>query len=53
MADAVGKIQEKYNAYLADKDFLDGLMKQGAERAALLANRTLSKVYKKVGFYRP
>ena len=53
VADAVGKIQEKYNAYLADKDFLDGLMKQGAERAALLANRTLSKVYKKVGFYRP
>ena len=53
VADAVGAIQEKYNAYLADKAYLDGLMKQGAERAARLAGRTLSKVYKKVGFYRP
>lgn len=49
----LGKYRKSTNAYLADKDFLDGLMKQGAERAALLANRTLSKVYKKVGFYRP
>ena len=53
VADAVGAIQEKYNAYLADKAYLDGLMMQGAERAARLAGRTLSKVYKKVGFYRP
>ena len=34
---------------LADKAYVDGVLKDGAERAARLANRTVSKVYRKVG----
>ena len=34
---------------LANKDYLDEVLKSGAERAERLAYRTLSKVYKKVG----
>ena len=37
---------------LADKQYLDDVLKTGAERAAARANKTLAKVYKKIGFYR-
>ena len=43
-------IREKTEDLLKNKDYLESLYKQGAERANYLANRTLSKVYKKVGF---
>ena len=45
-------IQASYNEYLSDKAQLDTILKQGAERAAHLAMRTLDKVYRKVGFLR-
>ena len=35
---------------LADKGYLESVYRAGAEKAAYVANRTLSKVYKKVGF---
>ena len=35
---------------LADKAYLESGYRAGAEKAAYVANRTLSKVYKKVGF---
>ena len=35
---------------LADKAYLESLYRQGAEKAAAMANRTLRKVHKKVGF---
>ena len=34
---------------LADKAYVDEVLKSGAERASRLANRTVSKVYRKVG----
>ena len=37
------------NKILADKDYLDNVLKEGAEKAERLAYRTLGKVYKKVG----
>lgn len=43
-------IREKTEDLLKNKDYLESLYKQGAERANNLAGRTLSKVYKKVGF---
>ncbi|MDR0915690.1 MAG: tryptophan--tRNA ligase [Oscillospiraceae bacterium] len=43
-------IREKALELLGDKAYLEGIYKAGAERAARTANRTLSKVYKKVGF---
>lgn len=44
-------IQAEQKRILADKAYLDGVLKTGAERAVSLANKTLRKVYKKIGFY--
>ena len=43
-------IREKYNEYISDKGELERIMREGAEKAAHIARRTLSKVYRKVGF---
>ena len=43
-------IREETERLLADKDALQSIYRDGAERAAKVANRTLGKVYKKVGF---
>ena len=43
-------IREETQKLLADKSYLEGIYKEGAEKAAYLANKTLRKVYKKVGF---
>ena len=43
-------IQEKYRYYMNNKDYLNDIMKKGAETAGYMANKTLSKVYRKVGF---
>ena len=43
-------IREEATRLLSDKAYLESVYKQGAERAGALANKTLRKVYKKVGF---
>ena len=43
-------IREETERLLADKAYLESVYRAGAEKAAYVANRTLSKVYKKVGF---
>lgn len=43
-------IREETERLLADKDALQSIYRDGAERAARVASRTLGKVYKKVGF---
>ena len=48
-ADALTPVQTEYNRILADKAYVDGVLKDGAARAARIANRTVSKVYRKVG----
>lgn len=45
-------IREKYELLRRDDGALLSLMKQGADKAAYLARRTLEKVYKKIGFVR-
>ncbi len=49
-ADALAPVREKFNQLLADKSYLEGVMKAGAEQASYCACRTLSKVQKKLGF---
>ena len=49
VADHLRPDREQFNEYMADKAFLEGSMKSGAERAAYLARKTMSKVNKKVG----
>ncbi len=49
VADKLSPIQEEQKRILADKEYLNGVLAQGAERASKLARKTLSKVYRKVG----
>ena len=43
-------IREEATRILTDKAYLEGVYKAGAEKASYVANKTLRKVYKKVGF---
>ena len=51
VADRLAPIQAEQARLLADKAYLDSVLKDGAARASAMAARTLSKVYKKIGFY--
>jgi len=42
-------IQTKQRRIIADKSYLEGVLKQGAEQAERIARKTLDKVYRKVG----
>ncbi len=46
-------IQEKYKKVYAEKDYLDEMYKKGAASAEKVANKTLYKVMKKVGYIMP
>ena len=50
VVEALCPIREETERLLGDKGYLETLYRQGAEKAAALANRTLRKVHKKVGF---
>ena len=43
-------IREETERLLADKAYLESVYRAGAEKAAYVANRTVNKVYKKLGF---
>ncbi|MBZ2175580.1 tryptophan--tRNA ligase [Schnuerera sp. xch1] len=43
-------IQEKYDYYMKNKDYLEKVYKQAAEKANYISMKTLRKVYRKVGF---
>ncbi len=46
-------IRERYERYSNDKAYLKEVAAQGAERASRVANRTLQKVMKNIGFVLP
>jgi len=50
VAEFLGKVQGEYKRIIGDKAYLEGVMKQGAEKARLAAYRTLDKVKRKIGF---
>ena len=43
-------IQQKFKEYSSDKSYIEKVMKEGAEKASYIANKTLTKVKKKVGY---
>ena len=49
-ADGLAPLQEKYNALMSDKSYMEGVLANNADHAAYLARKMLSKVYRKVGF---
>ena len=44
-------VQEKYNQIIGDKAFLEKCASEGAQKASYLANKTLNKAMKKIGFW--
>ena len=50
VAETLRPIREETERLLADKAYLESVYKAGAEKASYVANKTLRKVYKKVGF---
>ncbi len=50
LVDEIEPIQERFREILKDKDYLDGIIKKNADTAKYLADKTLRKVKRKVGF---
>ena len=50
VVEALRPIQEEARRIMADKAYLEGVYRAGAEKASRAAEKTLRKVYKKVGF---
>ena len=50
MVDYLDPIQKKYSEIIKDKEYLNSVLNKGAEEAFSRARKTLSKVYRKVGF---
>ena len=48
--ESLSPVREKYNELFKNKDYIEKIYKEGAEKASYLARRTLSKVHRKVGF---
>ena len=49
-ADALAPVQQRFRQILADKSYLEEVMKKGADEASYYARKTISKVKRKVGF---
>ncbi|MBO4356493.1 MAG: tryptophan--tRNA ligase [Clostridia bacterium] len=50
VADGLAPIQTEFEKLMKDKSYLEGIMKDGAEKSTYLAQKTLRKVYKKLGY---
>lgn len=50
VADLLRPIREETQRLTSEKDYLETVYREGAERASYMAHKTLRKVYKKVGF---
>lgn len=49
-ADSLAPVQAEYQRLLADKAYLEGVMRDGAAEAGAAAARTISKVRRRIGF---
>lgn len=50
VVDVLKPVQERFGELLKDKGYIDGIIKENAEKADYYAAKTLRKVQKKVGF---
>ena len=50
-ADALAPVQKEFARLTKDKAYLDSILQEGREKGAYIARKTVSKVYRKVGFY--
>ena len=49
-ADALAPVRAEFDRLIADKAYLESVMREGAQNAAYCARKTLSKVQRKLGF---
>ena len=49
-ADGLAPMQAEFKRLMADKVYLETLMRENADQASYIARKTLSKVYRKIGF---
>ncbi len=49
-AESLDPIRTEFDRLMKDKAYLEGIFKENSEKASYLARKTLSKVYRKVGF---
>jgi len=49
VAEILKPIQQKYNEFSSNKDYLNSILKENSEKATYMARKTLSKVYRKIG----
>ena len=49
-ADGLAPMQAEFKRLMADKAYLENLMRDSADQASYIARKTLSKVYRKIGF---
>ena len=50
VCEALKPVQEKYNDYIKNKDYLEKILKTNKEKAQVVADKTLQKVYERIGF---
>lgn len=50
VADALEPVRTRFDELMKDKTYLESVMKQGGEKARYMSSKTLSKVYRKLGF---
>lgn len=53
VVETIRPIQDKYSELMANKDYLVSVYRNGAEIANKTAMKTVSKVYRKIGFIQP
>ncbi len=53
VCDLLQPVRDRYEKIAADRAYLDSILKDGREKAARRAAKTMRKVYRKVGFYTP
>lgn len=53
VAETLRPIQERYLDLMKNKDYLEKIYRDGAGKAAYIANKTVAKVYRKVGLIQP
>lgn len=50
VVEALRPVREKYDDLIKNKDYIETVYKEGAEKAARIAYKTLSKVHRRIGF---
>ncbi|MAV64992.1 MAG: tryptophan--tRNA ligase [Candidatus Marinimicrobia bacterium] len=49
ISESLKPIRDRYNEIICDKEYLNKILLEGAQKAAYVAQKTISKVYRKVG----